>query len=88
MPFLLGIRRDRLDFVQLIRTVERHHVHTIGLGELQVRSRLCWIGENNPGRRHPNVQNRLDLGLRGAIETGAEGSEHATYVHTIVGLDS
>jgi hypothetical protein len=80
-------REDTSDLVQLIRIIERHHLHVRTLGSTDKARRLARVRKYNPLRLHPQVQHLVDLSLTRTIESGAQRSEEPEDVGIRVALD-
>ena len=83
----LGVGEQGLDLVQLVGIVKGHLLDTLFGGVANVRAGLARLRVNDASRVNAQVEHLIDLGLRGAIEAGAERGEQAEDLRVGVALD-
>ncbi len=86
----LGVGMGTLGLVQLIGIIESHHVDSLLGSSTDERSRLAWVGEDNPIRRRVGWQRQhlSDLGGRSTVKGGTEKGEEVKDRRSGVALDS
>lgn len=90
----LGVGMDRLDLHKLVLVVERHHLDTMVIGELDVAHRLAWMSVNDFLWIDSKRQHGAHFDETGAVKASAKRGERldnhgvAVAFHGVERLDA
>ncbi len=84
----LGVWEELLNLAKLVGVVEGHLLDIVCCGVCDVGVSLAWLRIDDAGWVDAHVEDLLDLGLGGAIETSAQCGEQTNDLWVWVALDS